>query len=154
MGKRCAVNVVAKVMNAAALWPYVSAESYLLNRSTALYNYADMKMFSHIIASALIVALTIGASLYAAQTTDMAVKMSVADISDGMMTGCDDCEGDDEAGAKSCPTPCIASFVALVSSISGLAHAKVRSVIAERSPSFLNQFGSPDPYPPKFSVLS
>jgi hypothetical protein len=111
-----------------------------------------MRRLIRIFAIAVLVAFNAAAVAHAANVTSMPPNMSLAGSSDGDMSDCQDCSGDDGKIAV-CDQVCVAPFVALP-----LGSTSASPIIAANSErafvgDIAGQLGPPDPSPPRTAAL-
>lgn len=104
-----------------------------------------VKRLTHILAFLVLAAFTAGAFSHAAGTTEMSVRMAVADVD---MNDCDDC---DEPGNASgtCDQVCVQPFAALAASPAIEVAPEAVSLRQSLSHDLVGRLGPPERHPPR-----
>lgn len=102
----------------------------------------------------LILTFAAGTVVHAAQASDMAVKMSIAEATDGAMPDCDGCGGDDEdTGNLFCSPACVAPAVAILGGDAIIVGQAAAVAVVSSQGQVAGRPALVDPHPPRSNVL-
>lgn len=115
-----------------------------------------MSKVARILTFVLLAAFAASAIVHTAGTTNMSLKMALADTAGMDMAECTDCDfgSNDDQASQSCDTVCVISFLATITADKPLKAPVKTRTSGDSEFTFAGRTGPPEPYPPRSPILS